>query len=487
MSKPAREIPLPRLTLARGSATPLSVQIYKGIRSLILSGDLRPGRPLPASRILASELQLSRNTVVIAYEQLVSEGYLEGRVGSGTRVSLSLPVNLLIRRESKTRSTLFFSKRGELLSSRKTVRRLTIRDPKPFASGLPDVSAFPAHIWTRLMAKHSAKHHPDLLAYGDPAGYQPLRYAICDYVQSGRGVRCTPEQIFIVNGSQQAIDLCARLLTDPGDTVGLEDPCYPGALIGFKAAGANILPIPVDEHGADVAHVCASERLRLAFVTPSHQYPLGVTMSVSRRLVLLDWAKRNNVWILEDDYDSDFRYRNRPLPALQGLDTAGNTIYVGTFSKVMFPSLRLGFVVLPEGLIEGFRRARGVVDGHSATIEQAALADFIEDGHLSRHIGRMRERYAERQGTLISAATQYLHGVLAIDPPEGGMHLVGWLPKYSNDMAIAHRASDHGVNCRALSACFLRRSHSPGLLLGFAAFTPSQIKDGVERLARALE
>jgi GntR family transcriptional regulator / MocR family aminotransferase len=491
MSKSPREIPLAGIAIRREDPAALSVQLYGQLRDLILRGTLRPGAMLPATRNLSRDLAVSRNTVVSAYDQLTSEGYLESQIGSGTRVASCLPEQLLVpashaMRQRATPSKLYFSSRGELLASRPTARALSSLAARPFASGLPDLAAFPIRSWSRLMAKYSGKRFADLLSYGDPAGYKPLRAAISRYISTARAVRCEPEQVFVVNGSQQALDLCVRLLVDPGDEVAIEDPGYPGALLAMLGWGAKVTTMKIDDEGADIRGLASSANPKLIFVTPSHQYPLGVTMSISRRLLLLDWARRHRAWIVEDDYDSEFRYHNRPQPALQGLDQAGNVLYVGTFSKTMFPSLRLGFLVLPPMLIEGFRRARALVDGHSTQIEQAALAEFIESGQLSRHVRRMRELYAERQGALLDAARKHLDGLLSVVASEGGMHVMGWLRDGADDVAISHRAAAVGVNCRPLSLCRHKGGGRPGLMLGYAAFTPAQIRDGVEKLARAL-
>jgi GntR family transcriptional regulator/MocR family aminotransferase len=490
--KTPREIPLAGIVIHRENSGALSTQLYEQVRRLILGGTLKSGAVLPATRNLAIDLQMSRNTVVSAYDQLTSEGYLESQVGSGTRVACCLPEQLLvphshILKANPGGSKLYFSSRGELLASRPSTRTLSGVAGRPFASGLPDLNSFPIRSWAKLMAKYSGTRFASLLSYGDPAGYKPLRHAISEYISTARAVRCDPEQVFIVNGSQQALDLCVRLLVDPGDEVAIEDPGYPGALLSMLGWGANVTSLKVDEEGADIRSLQSRAKPKLVFVTPSHQYPLGVTMSISRRLLLLDWAKRHRAWIIEDDYDSEFRYHGRPQPALQGLDANGNVLYVGSFSKTMFPSLRLGFLVLPPLLLEGFRRARAVVDGHSTQIEQAALAEFIASGQLSRHIRRMRELYAERQSTFVDAAKAQLDGLLSIIPPQGGMHLMGWLPQGANDVAMSHTAAAAGVSCRPLSLCRHKLRGRSGLLFGYAAFTPTQIRSAVERLAKAFE
>jgi GntR family transcriptional regulator / MocR family aminotransferase len=385
------------------------------------------------------------------------------------------------------RRALKLSKRGyELL--RQPVRLLTVSGtPQPFASGHPDVASFPIKLCARIIAKCWRQRPHELLDYGDPAGYWPLRHAIADYVRSARAVRCKPEQVVIVNGSQQAIDLITRLLVNHNDAVLLEDPGYPGARSALRAAGAMVLPLVVDEEGADIERVKAhNRRVRLVFVTPSHQYPLGVTMTLQRRLALLDWAQRQSAFIIEDDYDSDYRYRGRPLPALQGLDSYSRVIYMGSFSKTVLPSLRLGFLVLPEALVQPFRSVRASVDGHSPIPEQAVLAEFIAEGHFVRHLRRMRMLYEERQRVLVEAAARELPELLHVPSSDGGMHLVGWLPAGTDDRAVSRSLRQLGLFASPLSACRIEKKTRGALLLGYAAFRPGQIHYAVKQLAFAL-
>jgi len=397
MSRTAAHVALAGIDLDHQSSVPLSIQLYEAVRRAILHGQLRPGTRLPSTRSLAEEYEVSRNTVVFAYEQLLAEGYVESKVGSGTCVARAIPDELLTVRAAAmpARNRLSnrgpISMRGKLLSS-KPIRLLTIPTPaRPFQSGLPDTSAFPFKIWSRLLARHWRRPNRDLLAYGDPSGHRPLREAIAAYLRTSRAVQCDTDQVIVVNGSQQALDLAARLLIDPGDLALVEDPGYPGARIALQAAGARLARLPIDAEGANISSITGRVTgARLIVVTPSHQFPLGVTMSVTRRLALLDFANRSGAWIMEDDYDSEYRYRGKPLPSLQGLDRTGRVIYMGTFSKTLFPSLRLGFLVLPHDLVEYFRRARSATDGHSPITEQAVLADFITEGHYARHIRRMR-------------------------------------------------------------------------------------------------
>jgi GntR family transcriptional regulator/MocR family aminotransferase len=493
MPKVAHYVPLAGIALDRQVPASLARQLYDGLREAILRRQLRPGTRLPSTRALASEFGLSRNTATSAYEQLVAEGYLEPRVGSGTIVARSLPdeIPLAGRRDTatglRTSGVGALSKRNRSVSSR-PVRPLTVTGVSlPFASGLPDVAAFPVHIWARLTARQWRKAPSTLLTYGDPAGYLPLRQAIATHVRTSRAVECEADQVLVLSGSQQALDLAARVLIDPGDGVLVEDPGYPGARAAFGMAGASVLSLPVDSEGADINRVLdRARKSRLAFVTPSHQYPLGVTMTVSRRLAVIEWARRSGAWIIEDDYDSEYRYRGKPLPSLQGLDRSGRVIYMGSFSKTLFPSLRLGFVVLPPALVEPFRRVRSVVDGHSPLLEQAVLAEFIAEGHFSRHVRRMRALYQERQSILVETAARELRGLLRVQAADGGMHLVGWLPRGASDVAASERGKSCGVFVSPLSMCAAAPRRDRGLLLGYAAFGREQILEGVRRLAGAL-
>jgi GntR family transcriptional regulator/MocR family aminotransferase len=323
--------------------------------------------------------------------------------------------------------------------------------------------------------------------YGDPAGYRPLREAIAGYLRNARAVACTADQVMVVSGTQHALDLAARVLLDPGETAWVEDPGYIGTRSALMGAGVRVKPVPVDSEGFNVAR---AERhhpgARLCYVTPSHQYPLGVTMSLPRRLALLDWARRCNAWIVEDDYDSEFRYAGRPLAALQGLDRDQRVLYVGTFSKVLFPALRLGYLVAPPDLIGAFVAARALADHHPPSLTQAILADFIADGHLARHVRRMRTLYAERQLALLRAVRRELGGCLSVAAAEAGLHVVGWLADGVDDRAASRRAAACGVEAPPLSAYRLEQGQRGGLLLGYAATSPRQIRDGVRGLAAAL-
>jgi len=492
MTKQALHTVIPGIDLDRITRKPLGQQLYGALRSAILAGRFRAGSRLPSTRGLSADLNVSRNTVLGAYEQLLVEGYLEAKSGSGTCVASSLPDEMLCVRTpavfpGSQASRGGLSRRGRILANR-PVRLLSAPGtPRPFASGHPDVAAFPIKTWIRLTGRRWRRQSDELLVYGDPAGYRPLRQAIASYVRTARAVRCEAEQVVVVTGSQQAIDLIARLLIDPGDAALVEDPGYPGARAALTAAGATLVRLPVDAEGANIRRVRTRRaKIRLAFVTPSHQYPLGVTMTLPRRLSLLEWARQHGAWILEDDYDSDYRYRGKPLPSLQGLDNSGQVIYMGSFSKTMLPSLRLGFLVLPERLVEPFRRARAVVDGHSPVPYQAVLADFISEGHFARHIRRMRTLYQERQSVLMGAAQRNLSGLLEVNASEGGMHLMGWLPRGVSDITASQRLRSCDVYASPFSSCCIGKPKRGGLLLGYAAFTSDQISEAVKQLATAL-
>jgi GntR family transcriptional regulator/MocR family aminotransferase len=482
------------LGLDRDAGVPLHRQLYEGLREAILSGRLRPGARLPSTRTLAEDLGASRNTVLAAFGQLLAEGYVEGRVGAGTTVASTLPETLLrahpeARRAERPGRRPRLSRRGALIGTRAAVVR-GAPAARPFRPGLPGLEFFPLELWARLVARRWRRVPRQLLDYGDPAGHAPLREAIAAYLREARAVRCEAEQVIVVTGAQQAVDLAARVLLDPGDMAWVEDPGYPGARGALVAAGIRLAPVPVDGEGLDVRRGARqAPGARLVYVTPSHQYPLGVTMSLHRRLALLQWASRSGAWILEDDYDSEYRYAGRPLAALQGLDTAGRVIYAGTFSKVLFPALRLGYLVVPAELVDAFVAARALADRHSPSVTQAALADFIEGGHFARHVRRTRALYAERQAALVRAVGRALRGLLEVTPAEAGMHLLGWLPAGVDDRAAARAALGHDVDAPPLSAFRVRparRGERGGLILGYAAYTPREIDDACVRLAAAL-
>ena len=493
MAKRRTSLPNIVINLDGASADPLYRRLYDELRGAILAGKLVPGSRLPSTRELATELGLSRTTVLNAFDQLIAEGYVEGHTGVGTYVSRSLPEDLLhiraktvdLAKRSSPRRTL--SRRGEHLAATPVTIAQHVDKPRPFRSGIPALDLFPFTTWARLTSRRWRTASYELLQYGDPAGYRPLRQAIAAYLGASRAVRCEADQVIVVAGSQQALEIAAQVLLDPGDAVWVEDPGYLGARGAMLGAGARLVPVPVNEEGLDVAEgIKRSASAHVACVSPSHQFPLGMIMSLTRRLAILEWAVGCGGWIIEDDYDSEYRYSGRPVASLQGLDTQGRVIYIGTFSKVLFPSLRLGYIVAPPDLVEPFIKARAIFDRHSPTIEQAVLADFINEGHFARHIRLMRTFYAERQGVLVKEIKNKLDGLLEVRPDEAGMHLIAWLPNDIRDTVTSERAAAHGVEVGALSNYCLEQKMRNALILGYAAYDPREIRKGVRQLSEIL-
>ncbi len=487
-------VSLMSLKLHPYDSVPLYRQLYEQLRNIILNGQLPPGTKLPSTRGLSDELSIARNTVLNAYDQLLAEGYLKGRVGSGTYVASELPDELLQVRANanlsgiSNRASRTLSRQGDLVARSSVSEPHDFAVPKAFRPGLMAMSVFPFKLWARLWGRQWRRRSLDLLGYGDPTGYRPLRLITAEYLKVARGIRCDADQIIVVAGSQQALTIATRVLLNEGDEVWMEDPGYPGAHAAFRGAGARVLPIPVDIQGLDIDHgVLHGDDAKLVYATPSHQYPLGVTMTLSRRLELLDWSRRSNAWILEDDYDSEFRYTGMPLAALKGLDTEGRVIYIGSFSKMLFPSLRLGYMVVPPDLVDTFAATRALIDRGSSSLDQAVLAEFISEGHFARYVRRARMLYAERQKTLVDAATDKLEGLLEVPPSDSGMHLVGWLPEGLDDLIAYKKAAQHNVEAPPLSVYYTESPERGGLLLGYTGVDTCEIKEGVNRLSHALE
>jgi GntR family transcriptional regulator/MocR family aminotransferase len=479
------------IALDRGGAVPLQRQLYAALREAILMGRLAPGARLPATRVLARDLGAARNTVVAAFEQLVAEGYLTSRVGDGTRVAAVLPETLLHARRAPVAAAPSgvvpaLSRRGHVL----VAARRPLADPRrrAFQPGLPAVDEFPRDLWARLLARRARASPRGILGYGHPAGLPRLREAIAVCFGAARGVTCAPDQVIVVAGAQAGLDLCCRLLLDPGDPAWIEEPGYLGARGALLAAGASPVPVPIDADGLDVdAGARASPAARLVYVTPSHQFPLGMTMSLTRRLRLLAWAGAAGAWVLEDDFDSEYRYTGRPVAAMQGLDVAGRVVYVGTFSKTMFPALRAGYLVVPAVLVDAFTAAVRLTGQQVAADVQAALADFITEGHFAAHVRRMRSLYAGRQERLVRALRHRLDGIVAVEPREGGMQVAAMLPAGADDVGASRAAASEGVVAPPLSMYHLGASVHRGLHLGFAGVREREISSGVDCLARGLE
>jgi GntR family transcriptional regulator/MocR family aminotransferase len=456
-------------------------QLYDGYRTAILEGRLRAGQRIPSTRALARELGISRQPVLTAFEQLLHEGYLEGRAGSGTFVASSI-------HDMQDKAALGNGS-ARRRSSRK--RDVAIRPAKAdlgaFRVSLPALDHFPQKIWARLVTRHARGMSIEQMAYGDPAGYLPLRHAVADYLRTARAVACDASQVLIVSGSQMALHLCARVLLKPKDTIYFEDPGYPGARAALTATGATLQSVPVDGEGLMVRSMRPTKSpARAVYVTPSHQYPLGVSMNASRRLELLGWARRQQAWIIEDDYDSDYRFSSRPLGALQGMNGAAQVIYTGTFSKVLFPAMRIGYVVAPPSLVEKFIAQRLTLDLFPQTLDQLVLTDFLCEGHFSRHVRRMRAIYQDRRDTLVSEIEKHLGGLLTIVNADAGMHLTARLPRGFDDVEVVRLARARGISAIALSTCYMANIGDPGLVLGFGGVPEADIIRGVQTLSEVL-
>ena len=462
--------------------------LYRVIREEILAGRLRPGSQLPSTRDLASRYGVARATIITTFDILKSEGYLYGSVGSGTFVGGVLPDELLQSRIASS-STLDAFPRRRLSPYGSAVRvspNAANSAPGAFRAHVPAVDLFPLKTWAALSARHARALKTDMLMGCEPEGLQSLRDAIAEYLNTWRGVRCTADQVIVVSGVLEALDLCARLFLSPGDRVCVEDPGYPDAALVLEAMGVQIVPSPVDREGLQIDEKRLAE-IRMVYVTPGHQAPLGVTMSLNRRLSLLEFAHRSGAIIFEDDYDSEYRYSTRPVPALQGLDQHGNVIFAGSFSKVLFPSLRLGYVVAPLDLVPAFRAARSQTVRHAQVLDQVTLRDFIDQGHFARHLRRMREVYAERLGTLLDEARHHLAGLLEISPIEAGLQTIGWLNDGIDARTVADAASERGLIVTPLETYARSAQVKNGLLLGFAAICPDDIRTGVRKLASVLD
>lgn len=467
-------------------------QLYEEMRRAILSGRLAPGSRLPASREFANVSRISRNTVLSAYSQLLAEGYIESRPGSGTFVARSIPETMVPESPdgAPTNGALVsmspraLSARGRVIADAPIVRHPLRTVANAFRPGLPALDHFPMDIWRRLFDRRLRRASVRLLTYDDPQGYLPLREAIAAHLAAGRGVRCGPEHVIVVNGSQHGVDLISRTLLDAGDEVWFEDPGYFGARAVFQSSSAVPVPVPVDADGMLVsAGIERSPRARLVYCTPSHQNPLGVTMTLGRRVALTQWAERAGAWILEDDNASEYRYRGRPLAALQGIDPSNRVLYVGTFSKVMFSSLRLGYIVAPSDLVAPLVQARVLADRQSPGLSQAVLADFMNEGHFARHVRRMRTLYAERLAALLHAVTAHGDDVLSVDEGEGGMSRVAWLPPGMDDVEVATEVARSGIQCLPLSEYTMQPRERGGLVLGFTGIDEAEIETGIQRVA----
>ncbi|MEP0706719.1 MAG: PLP-dependent aminotransferase family protein [Parvibaculum sp.] len=492
---PASPLPLGTIALDSGAELPLYRQLYDALREAILEGRLHPGARLPSSRTLAGDLGVGRNTVLAAYDQLTAEGYLEGQVGAGTLVAATLPDSLLQldrqasprRAEPPASNARTLSKRGEALSASRRLAPAYKRGlGQPFQHGLPAIDEFPAMLWSRLLARHSRDTRNGHFGYEVGFGVPALREAIAAYAGAARGVVCSADQVIVTVGAQGALDLTARMLLDPGDPVWIEEPGYLGARGALAGAGAQLTPVPVDAEGIDVeAGIARQPSPKLIYVTPSHQFPLGATLSLPRRLALLEHARQSGAWILEDDYDSEYRYQGRPIPSLQGLDRAGTVIYMGTFAKTLFPALKIGYLIVPQNLVDAFATAIRITGHVPPSAVQAALADFIGEGHFGSHVRRMRALYSGRRACLIRALEGELSPWLNVAPGEGGLQLSAYLPDKTDDRAVAAAATQAGLFISPLALYRLEEGR-PGLYMGYASVPEAALERAATRLAEIL-
>jgi GntR family transcriptional regulator/MocR family aminotransferase len=481
------------IALDHDSPRPISTQLYVRLRDLMLSGAIAAGIRLPASRTLARDLGVSRTTIIDAFDRLIAEGLLEARVGSGTFVSDVL--NSERPRQPPIDGARGADRRKPDLSKAMgwAVDRFSDRPrlpyaPRAFVTALPAFDAFPMAQWARLAAKHWRGNRADVMGYGAPFGHAPLRKAIAAHLRANRGIACEDEQIFIVGGAQQAFHLIGTILLNPGDKVWFENPGAIGARNSLLACGAALVPVPVDGEGLVVEEGQRRARqFRLVFVTPSHHQPLGHVMSLERRFALLRSAEQAGAWIIEDDYDGEFSFGRQPLPTLKSVDRTGLVIYVGTFSKSLFPALRLGFMLVPPALVETFERVTAAFVQGVPTSVQAVVAEFIDEGHFATHIRRMRRIYEERHGSLCEAAERELGGLLDVVPADSGLHTIGHLPAHLSELAVARAADARGIVVSPIARFSIEPTAVNGLVLGFGGIKPPEIRSGVAVLSQVLQ
>lgn len=482
---------IPSISIDRNDPASISAQLAGGLRELIISGQLPAGQRLPSSRTLAKDQEVSRTTAVTVYEQLMAEGLIYSRVGAGAFVSETLdherPPPPPALPHASAGSPPPRLARLSLDASEQYFPRLSHPEvPRPFVTGMSANDQFPMALWARLSAQYWRQSRHLVLGYPDPVGLFELRRAIATHLRANRGIVCEPDEVFIFNGAQDAFNRIGQMLLNPGETVWFENPGPIGARNSLISSGASLVPVPVDEQGIDVAAgLKRAPEFRLAFVTPARQHPLGVTMTLARRFELLSAAERCGAWIVEDDYDGEFHYSGHPAPTLKSVDTTGRVIYVGTFSKVMFAALRLGYVVAPPELAKVFRRVAGATMQGAPTSLQSIMATFMEQGHFTAHIRRMRRIYAERQKALITATAQHLEGLLEVQPTNTGFQTLGILADDFDDEDTAKRAAERGIILAPVSR-FAIAPTQKGLILGFSAVPPRVTEAAVEELAKML-
>ncbi|EJD6507097.1 PLP-dependent aminotransferase family protein [Providencia rettgeri] len=485
-----QQAPFPLLLLKEGY---IKENVYHTIRDAILDGRINTGIKLPSTRALAEMMSISRNSVIAGFDRLIDEGYLYTKKGSGTYVSAKIP-DELVRTTSKPQiincpeyNALNLNPIISTLESLWDKSRPNTNTHQMFNIGIGCVDQFPHELWGRLLGRVWRKSKSAIPHFNHPDGYMPLKKLVADYVRSTRGVHCNENQIIIVNGTQQAINLVSKVLLKQGDTVWLDDPGYDSARAILTATGAKIAAIPSDQEGMDITYAAKQySHAKLIYTTPSHQFPLGTTLSLSRRLALLDWAQQNNAWIFEDDYNSEFRFSSKPIQALQGLDNHQRVIYAGTFSKMMYPGFRLGFLVVPEILSEPFTMMKYYSDSHCGYLEQAALAQFIQEGHYARHVRKIRKICHDRQNAFLSAINLYLPHLFDVQMTDSGIHTVCWVKAGYDIRIILEQCQQLGFGAQPLSRyCIESRNHN-AILFGYAAHNENDIISSVKRLSEKL-
>ncbi|RJF99919.1 PLP-dependent aminotransferase family protein [Noviherbaspirillum saxi] len=493
VSRPVAGVLLTLLEQSGDARMALSTRLYRAIRSAILDGTLPSGERLPSTRALAADLALSRSTAETAYAQLEEEGYLVRQTGNGSFVRKGAapetdghPLSPSSATGLQAVSLASLSRRGQQIALMGGC--IDAREIRAFSAGMPALDSFPAAVWQRLLSRH-ARHEPlAWMGYGDQQGLPLLREAIAQYLCLSRGVDCDADQVIVLTSSQQALTLVAMMMLDEGDAVWMEDPGYRGAQTAFSGAGATLVPVPVDADGMVIDQALSmNAQARLAYVTPSHQYPLGATLSLSRRLQLIEWACRDNGWIVEDDYDSEFHYDSRPVAAIHGLDRQQRVLYIGTFSKVLFPGARIAYLVVPKPMVNAFVMARSQVDGHTSPLMQAVLADFMREGHFMAHVRRMRELYRARRDIFMEELQRHAENRLLPQASQGGLQTSCLLADQRlSDKRLAGIAADAGIDLPLLSRLYRGTDQRHGFVMGFSALAPGDIRHGMTQLSRIL-
>jgi GntR family transcriptional regulator/MocR family aminotransferase len=493
MGKITPQILLTFISIKKKIGQTIHRQLYEQLKKGIYEGMLLPGDRMPSSREMSAELKISRNSVLQVFEQLMMEGFFETLTGSGTFISKNIghfskpkrsPPGVNPAKIPDLKTVRDFGLNGAFKGSE------SITEPiLPFQQSVPMISEFPFATWARISAEVHKKMHTLHLGYDDAQGYFPLRKAISDHLRISRSIKCDPDQVLIVNGTRQALHLAAEILLNKGDQCWMEDPGYPGALSAIQRFGGEICPVPIAKNGIDLDFAMHHyPNAKLAYVTPSHQFPMGNTMALSERIKLLNWARDNNMWIIEDDYDSEFRYSSRPIPALQSMDDNENVIYSGTFSKVLLPALRLGYMVLPTKIIaRQFAAGKSVIDGQNNIITQAIVSEFIRQGYFSRHIRKMRLLYKKNQDDLVALIKLHLNDWLTPVPVEAGMHLIAWLSVAIDAELIAKEASKEGLIIHPVSQFCIQSDYANGLILGFSGFSFNEMEAGIIALKKMLD